>query len=369
MAHHRLGASVNDLEVLRNEIDKIDEEIFKAIKKRTQVSLKIGELKEKLQIPLKDFAREQECFLKALELSKNLNLPISEMLEIKKNLIDISILGQEENKIRQLKQDHPKKIAIIGGAGRLGLFLSHYFHDAGQNITIIDKIKPKQDFFYIENIPNNITDFDVIIIATPIRESIKILNDLSDHEPKKTLVFDVSSLKNPLKKPLENLKSRGFLITSLHPMFGPKVKILFGRHIIRTSLNVKKADEEVHKLFENSSLSMVDLSFDEHDMLMSDLLALPHLINILFLSMLKDNRNDLSKLLEISSTTFIDQLKIAKNVSLENPHLYYEIQALNQFNDKLYKNLTNKLKDLISIIERDEEGKFIKIFEQNKGFL
>ena len=45
---------------LRQQIDSLDEEIIRLLKKRMGISKEVGELKEELQIPVEDKGREQE---------------------------------------------------------------------------------------------------------------------------------------------------------------------------------------------------------------------------------------------------------------------------------------------------------------------
>lgn len=355
---------MNELTHLRNKIDEIDEKIFHLIKERSKISLKIGRIKDRLKVPIKDFSREQEVFNKIIKLSKKLRLPEQEMITIVKNIMEIAIFGQEQKRIKKYpKIDKQKKVLIIGGSGRLGSWLSNYFHDLDHEIIILDKVKPKEDFFYINKLPLNLKEFNVIVIATPIRVSLNILQSLLAYDLSNTLVFDVASVKGPLEKILIMLKNSGAMVTSIHPMFGPKSKILFGKHIIRCSLGVKGADEEVYKLFEPTALTMVDLSFNEHDRLMSYLLSLSHLLNILFLKVIRKNKISLLELEKYSSTTFIDQLKIAKNVDNENPNLYYEIQNLNSFNKRLYKDIKICLQNLIDSIINNGEKSFASNFK------
>ena len=54
---------------LREEIDKIDEEIITLLKSRMDVSKKVGELKAALQIPVEDKGREDEIIQRLGELA------------------------------------------------------------------------------------------------------------------------------------------------------------------------------------------------------------------------------------------------------------------------------------------------------------
>ena len=54
---------------LREEIDKIDEEIITLLKSRMDVSKKVGELKAALHIPVEDKGREDEIIQRLGELA------------------------------------------------------------------------------------------------------------------------------------------------------------------------------------------------------------------------------------------------------------------------------------------------------------
>jgi len=45
---------------LRQEIDKLDENIILLLKKRMKISKEVGQLKEELRLPVEDKTREQE---------------------------------------------------------------------------------------------------------------------------------------------------------------------------------------------------------------------------------------------------------------------------------------------------------------------
>ena len=64
-------------------------------------------------------------------------------------------------------------------------------------------------------------NFDIIVVATPIEISAEILLELSKNKPE-GLIFDIGSLKTPLRDGLKSLLNNGCMVTSLHPMFGPE---------------------------------------------------------------------------------------------------------------------------------------------------
>ena len=77
----------------------------------------------------------------------------------------------------------------------------------------------------------------VIVVAAPLRESNTILQELAQ----RTLpgvVFDVGSLKGPVRQGLLALAQSGARVTSIHPMFGPDTELLSGRHVIFVDVGV-----------------------------------------------------------------------------------------------------------------------------------
>ena len=75
----------------------------------------------------------------------------------------------------------------------------------------------------------------------------------------------------------------------------------------------------------------IEMSIDEHDRLMAYVLGLSHALNLAFFTALADSGEAVPRLQRMSSTTFDAQLKVASLVATDNPHLYFEIQALNDY--------------------------------------
>ena len=66
---------------LRKEIDNLDEEIIQLLKKRMHISKKVGQRKEKLEIPVEDKSREKEIIDRLLTHASN-NLSEEQLIRI-----------------------------------------------------------------------------------------------------------------------------------------------------------------------------------------------------------------------------------------------------------------------------------------------
>lgn len=358
-----------DLTSLRTEISDIDNQILTLVKKRQELSIKVGAAKRAENLPDRDFVREKEVFLKAIERAHALGLPEQFAIELQKDLIAISLGSQEKERIKSTKTALTKNALVIGGAGRMGTWMCQFLADSGHEITVIDKETPDFSCHIKAQIDEEVKDFDLIIIATPIRVSVQMLEKLFAYDLSRPVIFDVSSIKAPVMDILLTMKNQGIKVTSIHPMFGPSVPYLFGRHIIRTSLGVQSADQAVTDLFSPTSLKLVDMSFSEHDQIISYLLALSHLLNIAFVDALRNSGFSLDLLESFASTTFINQLKVAKAVLHENPKLYYEIQALNPENPEAHETLLSSLDKLIYVVSIKKEDTFLEIMHDCLNYL
>ena len=66
---------------LRQQIDDLDEEIIQLLKKRMGISKEVGELKEKLDIPVEDKNRENEI-IDRLTKQAGINLSEEQLIRI-----------------------------------------------------------------------------------------------------------------------------------------------------------------------------------------------------------------------------------------------------------------------------------------------
>lgn len=357
------------IEACRRQITDIDRNIFLLVKQREQLSVKIGEAKRGLNIPDRDFRREKLVFEQAISLARELELPENFAVALQKLIIEASISRQEKDRIKNNFHDAPKSVLVIGGAGRLGSWLCRFFADSGHAVSVIDKTKPNFPCRYHDHIGEHAAHHDIIVVATPIRASLAIFSELESICLSRPVIFDVSSVKSPVKDSLLKLKHLGARVTSLHPMFGPSVELLFGKHIIRTSLGVEAADREVNEIFRATSLSVVDMSIEEHDAVIAILLSLSHMLNLVFVHALRMSNYPVDFLERFSSPTFSNLLAIAKKVHQENPHLYFEIQALNPFTKDALHHISNALAALNSAVENANEERFITIMNDGKGYV
>jgi chorismate mutase/prephenate dehydrogenase len=211
-------------------------------------------------------------------------------------------------------------------------------------------------------------DFDLIVLATPLSVTAGLLQALAERRPR-GLIFDLGSLKTPLRAGLNALVAAGCRVTSLHPMFGPDTDLLSGRHVIFIDLGDREALEQAQALFAPTMAERVVMGLDEHDRLIAYVLGLSHALNIAFFSALAESGEAAPRLARLSSTTFDAQLDVAGRVAAESPELYFEIQSLNEYGGESLQALQQAVERLVVAVKSGDAGEFTAIMNRGRAYL
>lgn len=344
---------------LRHRLDDIDSSIVDLIAERQAVVTTIGEHKLKTGLPLRHYEREREVIERGVARAKDLGLSGSVAREILQTLIHHSLSKQETHKLVQSGHGAGRRALVIGGLGRMGEWMSRYLDMVGYRVDVADRIERDTPFNRVDDWPAVVNDYDLIVVAVPLRPSNDILLQLAELKPE-CLVFDIGSLKSPMREGLDALRESGCRVCSVHPMFGPNEIGLSGRHILFVDVGNQQATDEARALFAHTAAECVELSLEEHDEVMAWVLGLSHLVNIAFAGALAQSGEKVPLLKQISSSTFNAQLKVATQVVSENPHLYYEIQQGNVNTEEVNEQFRKVLDELVTSVSQSDEAVFTR---------
>jgi chorismate mutase/prephenate dehydrogenase len=306
---------MDDLDRLRKRIEDIDEKMVELMIRRNDTALEIGELKRKHGIPLRNMDIERAVMERYVRMAAGSSLPKDVAESVCKILISSSVDVQSEIIGKRIG----KKVAIVGGNGKMGMWMRGYLKNADAEVIVIDVSTGSMD---------DLKDADVVVISVPISS----VGDALDHADrvcnKDTLIFDIASVKSPfLPKLREMAKNRK--VCSVHPMFGPSAATIVDRNIVICDCGRMDAVSEAEGLFADGGANIVMTSVERHDELMAYVLAFAHASNIVFFTALRDSGIPFDELSSVSSTTFNNTLRASVPVSRENASFYHEIQDLN----------------------------------------
>ncbi|MDX2428716.1 MAG: bifunctional chorismate mutase/prephenate dehydrogenase [Xanthomonadales bacterium] len=344
---------------LRHRLDEIDSSIVDLIAERQAVVTTIGEHKLKTGLPLRHYEREREVIDRGVERAESLGLSGSVARDIMQTLIHHSLSKQETHKLVQSEHGAGRRALVIGGLGRMGEWMSRYLDMVGYRVDVADRVDHETPFNRVDDWQAQVKDYDLIVVAVPLRPSNDILLQLAELKPE-CLVFDIGSLKSPMREGLDAMRESGCRVCSVHPMFGPDEIGLSGRHILFVDVGNQEAIAEARALFAHTAADCVELSLEEHDEVMAWVLGLSHLVNIAFAGTLAQSHEKVPLLKQISSSTFNAQLNVATQVVSENPHLYYEIQQGNVNTEEVSVHFQKVLGELVTAVTQRDEAVFTR---------
>jgi chorismate mutase/prephenate dehydrogenase len=304
---------------------------------------------------------------KARRQAESLNVDPNIAEEILTTLIRSSLTHQERNRVVAEGKGDGRSVLVIGGAGKMGGWFVDFFKSQGFATTIADTTAEDGPASFNDWKAAGV-DYDIIVVATPMAVSGDILTELASRSPD-GLVFDIGSLKTPLKSGLSALAQAGCKVASLHPMYGPDTELLSGRHLIFVDAGSPEATAEAKELFGATMVDELDMGLDEHDRLISYVLGLSHALNIAFFTALAESGEAAPQLARLSSTTFDAQLLVSAAVAQDNPYMYFEIQNLNKFGLDPLDALLESVARIREVVADGDESSFVQLMQNGREYL
>ncbi|MGB5209931.1 MAG: prephenate dehydrogenase/arogenate dehydrogenase family protein [Gammaproteobacteria bacterium] len=358
----------SDIHALRARLTATDHRILELVAERQKLVEAIGRDKRSRGQQTRDFRREKEVIDGAVATAKKLGLSEDMTEALLTLLIRSSLTTQEHDRVVAEGRGSGRTALIIGGAGRMGRWFADFLDSQGYAVSVADPSGDAAPYPSRKDWRSGDLGEDLIVVAAPLAISGQILTQLAQLQPP-GLIFDIGSLKAPLRAGLESLVAAGCRVASLHPMFGPDTRLLSGRHVIIADVGCPEASQEISDLFKATMAERVQMSLDEHDRLMAFVLGLSHALNIAFFTALADSGEDVPHLAALSSTTFDAQLDVCSKVAAENPQLYFEIQSLNAHGKEALDALENSVARLNQTIRSGDEEGFVALMERGRDYL
>jgi chorismate mutase/prephenate dehydrogenase len=357
------------LDALRTELGQIDRYIFALVAKRQATAQKIGQTKRDAGIPTRDYRQERDVVERARAAAVQHGLTPELGEELILALIRGSLTLQEKDTVASNTAGSGRRVLVIGGCGNMGRWFVRYLGAQGYIVEIADPTGDAPAGIPLHRDWRTLTlDHDLVVIAAPMPATAQILHDMAA-KPPTGIVFDVGSLKSPLRKSLYALRATGCRVCSVHPMFGPDTELLSGRHVIFVDLGAPEATALARSLFEPTMATLVDMDLESHDRLIAYVLGLSHALNIAFFTALAESGEAAPKLANLSSTTFDAQLGVAAKVAAENPDLYFEIQTLNDYGTESLAALLYAVERLRSVVRAGDLEAFRALMTRGHGYL
>ena len=353
---------------IRRRLTEIDRQLLALVAERQELSREVARVKRETGYPTRDYQREREVLLGARATAGELGVPPALAESLLRLLIRSSLTTQEQASVAAQGAGSGQRALVIGGSGKMGRWFVEFLASQGFTVEVADPAGPPPGAIGVADWRKSDLGHDFIVLATPLGMTDAILRELALRRPS-GIVFDVGSLKSPLRSGLMALRSHGCKVTSIHPMFGPDTELLSGRHVVFVDLGSAEALARVRQLFAPTMVEQVVMSLDDHDRLIAYVLGLSHALNIAFFTALAESGEAAPRLARMSSTTFDSQLDVATRVAQESPELYYEIQSLNDYGAESLEALAKAVERIrASVLSRDHDS-FVALMNRGREYL
>jgi chorismate mutase / prephenate dehydrogenase len=356
------------LEDLRRSLTEIDRRLLALVAERQAASREIAEVKRATGRPTRDYQREREVVMNARAAAADLGIPPATAEELMRLLIRSSLTTQEQASVAALRRGSGRCALVIGGGGKMGRWFVEFLASQGFEVEVADPSGAPPGVPSIGDWRGSDLHHDFIVLATPLGATDGILRELALRRPR-GVVFDVGSLKSPLREGLLALKAEGCRITSIHPMFGPDTELLSGRHVVFVDLGCAEALAQVRELFAPTLAEQVVMTLEEHDRVIAYVLGLSHALNIAFFTALAESGEAAPRLAKVSSTTFDTQLDVATRVAQESPELYYDIQRLNDYGAESLDALAAAVERIRAAVRDADHDAFVALMNRGRDYL
>ena len=355
------------LDELRAALSDLDGELLALVARRKSLSEQVAAVKRATGRATRDFARERDVILRGRREAERLGMEPDLAESLLRQLIQSSLATQEAARVAAQGQGTGKRALVIGGRGKMGGWFAEFLSSQGFQVTIADPRGAPPGFDQLDDWQDDDLDSELIVLATPLSATAEILKQLAARAPP-GLIFDLGSLKTPLRGGLDALARAGCRVTSLHPMFGPDTQLLSGRHVIFIDMGDPGALKEAQDLFASTMAERVVMSLDEHDRLIAYVLGLSHALNIAFFTALADSGEAAPRLARLSSTTFDAQTEVASHVAAESPDLYFEIQSLNEYGGESLLALQQAVERLLAAVRTKDAAAFTALMNRGRAY-
>jgi chorismate mutase/prephenate dehydratase len=234
---------------------------------------------------------------------------------------------------------------LIYGVGDLGSLLRNFFYERGYYTKGYDIDDKKRE-------TNDISEFDLIFVCTPMEEIRTALAHIRAEAKKDALLVDVASVKS-ISLPL--FEKSGFDFLSIHPLFGKDSEFALSS-IIVVHESGREEEKTILNEFTKSGVSITKMSPVEHDEAMKKIQGLTHFLLLSFADFYENTpfATQLYRVLSKLSSRYFSQnwemcYLIQKNAEKEREEFIKRLIAFNELIKdkeafrKLFFSLSKKL--------------------------
>jgi prephenate dehydrogenase len=250
------------------------------------------------------------------------------------------------------------KIAVIGGAGRMGRWLTGFLVKDGYPVVIADAdeegLREVGNQSGVTVAPDNLaalTGADYILLSVPIEVFEDVVAEIGPHVRPHQAVIDITSTKVRPVEIMHRYVGSGRVLGA-HPLFGPGAASIENKNVVLTPTNPTERElaEKIAGYLESHGARVSLMTPPEHDDTMSLVLGLSHFIALVAADTLLSS-GEIRPMETSGSSTYKVLLTLIESVLSEDPELYASLQV--NFPrvvdyERLFREKTGEWADLVA---------------------
>lgn len=250
-----------------------------------------------------------------------------------------------------------RTVAVIGAAGRMGRWFTHYFARSNtMRVFVYDKkrlaFRNAQCVDRRETIRSCVEDADLVIVCVPIESIVSVVQECLTYMKDGSTLSEISSIKKQIFSVLQAAR-KDITCLCIHPMFGPATKR--SRIIKNLLIPVRNGAKELaflSSIFPRSEIEVIS-DPDLHDEYMAVVIGLTYYLNLVLGSMLC--KLDLKTLKKVAGTSFGMQVMITESIINDSPELVSSLLRENPFNKRYITDFLAEAEHIQKLISGKEE--------------
>lgn len=258
------------------------------------------------------------------------------------------------------------KVAIIGGAGRMGRWFTNFLLKDGKEVTITDqddrKLQEAKQQLGVKVATNveAVKNADMVLLSVPIDSFEEVVREICPYTRPDQIIIDITSIKVfPVETMHKHIKTG--LVLGAHPMFGSGARDIRGQNFILTPTDEKETAlaQKVGRYLEVKGAKTTLMTPYEHDKMMAIVLGLSHFIAIVSADTLL-SFDTFRQTRFIGGVTYKMLLTLVESVISEGPELYASLQMSLPNMAEIEKLFQRKVKTWLNLVRNKDRQKFIE---------
>jgi len=263
-----------------------------------------------------------------------------------------------------------KRIAIIGGAGKMGRWMSGFLLEDEYQVVIADaeeKSLADAGRQLGVDIAGGNTDAlrnaDCILLSVPIEGFEEVVKQIGPHVQPDQVVIDITSTKERPVDLMHRYIENGRILGA-HPLFGPGAGSIVNKNVVLTPTDDEEAAlaDKITAYLEAKGARVSRMTPQEHDETMSLVLGLSHFIALVAADTLLSS-GEIRPMETSGSSTYKVLLTLIESVLSEDPELYASLQMslprVTHF-EEMFLGKTAEWADLVAGKDRREFAERMK---------